>query len=272
MGLIPASPAVGYDNFFGIFVGVEKFPNSRGAIPSLLNANEDADHVCQVFLEQRGRSGRQYDLCLFVDPDCHPACEQGVTLQAPTRANILRELTRCLQTARANDFLLVYISTHGVIDYDDYFFLPGDGEIDNVLGTGIASTTIIGAVGKATGRGVKALLVIDTCHAGAVTFDISKYKGEFACLLASSPVEYSYEFFNIEHGVFTEYLIRGLRGEARKANGLSLVNLYDYVYQNVQKCTEKRQNPLLIGTMQYDTILVPYDARREPAQEAAQAR
>lgn len=197
----------GYNDFFGIFVGVERFPNSKGEVGSLMHSNDDADKMCELFLAKRGKSNRKYDLCLLVNEGYTVSYAQSVRVQCATRAKILKELTRCLKTARADDLLLVYISTHGIIDFDDFFFIPSDGEMDNVLGTGIASSTLVGAIGKASARGVKALMIIDTCHSGAVSFDISKYKGEFACLLSCSPVEYSYEFFNIEHGVFTEYLI-----------------------------------------------------------------
>jgi hypothetical protein len=247
---------ISYNNFFGIFIGVEKFPHSRGKISSLMHSNEDADKMCELFLAIKGRTKRKYELCLLVDKGYKISYEHSIDVRSPTRANILKELTRCLKTAKANDLLLLYISTHGIIDFDDYFFIPSDGDMENVLGTGIASSMLVGAIGKASGRGVKALMVLDTCHAGAVSFDISKYKGEFACLLSSSPVEYSYEFFNIEHGVFTDYLIKGLRGEAKKDNEITLVSLYDYVYQNVQNKTNKRQNPLLIGTMNYGTVLI----------------
>ena len=212
--------------------------------------------MCEIFWAKKVSEERQYELCLLVNEGYKVPYEQWVDVQSATRANILKELTRCLKLAKADDFLLLYISTHGIIDFDDYFFIPSDGEMDNVLGTGIASSTLIGAIGKASARGVKALIIIDTCHAGAVSFDIAKYKGEFACLLSSSPVEYSYEFYNIEHGVFTEFLIKGLKGEAMADNRITLVSLYDYVYQKVQNQTGKRQNPLLIGTLNYDTVLI----------------
>lgn len=251
-----------YKNFFGIFIGIEKFHNSKGEICSLMHSNEDADQMCEIFLTHR-LPQRKYELCLLADKDYINKADikkssnaQLVGIQCATRANILKELTRCLKAAKADDLLFLYISTHGIIDFDDYFFIPSDGEMDNVLGTGIASSTLVGAIGKVTGKGIKALVIIDTCHAGAVSFDISKYKGEFACLLSSSPVEYSYEFFNIEHGVFTEYLVKGLKGEADKDDSITLISLYDYIYQNVQIKTNKRQNPLLIGTMDYDTVLI----------------
>lgn len=254
MALSDLTPQSDFNNFYGIFVGVENFPNSKRQIPSLMHSNDDADKMCKLFLDIREEGNQKPDLCLLVDKRHHVAYAEAVSVHTPMRVNILRELTRCLKATKTNDFLLVYISTHGIIDFDDYFFLPSDGDLDNVLGTGIASSTLIGAIGKATGRGVKALLIVDTCHAGAVSFDISKYKGEFACLLASSPVEYSYEFFKIEHSVFTEFLIKGL---AQKENPITLIGLYDYVYHNVQVNTNKRQNPLLIGTMKYNTILMP---------------
>jgi len=262
-----------YNNFFGIFIGVEKFPNSKGEIGSLMHSNEDADKMCELFLAKKARAKSKYELCLLVNEGYKVSYEQSVNVQCATRANILKELTRGLKTAKAEDLLFLYISTHGIIDFDDYFFIPSDGEMDNVLGTGIASSTLVGAIGKASGRGVKALIIIDTCHAGAVSFDIAKYKGEFACLLSSSPVEYSYEFYNIEHGVFTEYLIKGLKGEAKKDNRITLVSLYDYVYQHVQNKTNKRQNPLLIGTMKYDTVLIEdYENRMVDSDNIAQTR
>ena len=152
-----------YDNFFGIFVGVEKFPSSKGEIPSLMHTNEDADKMCEIFLAERRDAPQKYDLCLLVNKGYQVAYEHEVAVHAATRSNIYRELTRCLKAAKANDFLLVYISSHGIIDFDDYFFLPSDGEMDNVLGTGIAVSTVVGAIGKATGRGVKAWWYNEFC-------------------------------------------------------------------------------------------------------------
>ena len=69
-------------------------------------------------------------------------------------------------------------------------------------------------------------------------------------------------FFDIEHGIFTYYLLEGLKGHAMKGNQLTLGNLFDYVYQNVQQKTQKRQNPLLMGTLSHHFIL--YSTGPEP--------
>jgi uncharacterized caspase-like protein len=248
-----------YNRLFGIFIGIERFPNSRGEIKSLFHANEDADEMYKFFLKRSQNQKRKDELCLLVDNHFREKRNDNRVLDA-TRANILRKLTQYLKLANPKDLLFLYISTHGIIDFDDYFFIPSDGEIDNVLGTGISSTTLIQALGKASGRGIKVLMVIDTCHAGSVGFDISKYQGDFSCLLSCSPVEYSYEYFHVEHGIFTNYLIKGLKGEASQDKKLiTLGDLYSYVYKNVQKEAKKhkkQQNPLLIGTMSYGTVLI----------------
>lgn len=247
-----------YNRLFGIFIGIEEFRSSRGEIKNLFHANQDAEGMYKFFLKRSQDNSRQDELCLLVDEAFRETYKDNRVLDA-TRANILRKLTQYLKLANVNDLLLFYISTHGIIDFDDYFFIPSDGEIDNVLGTGISSTTLIQALGKVSGRGVKVLMIIDTCYAGAVGFDISKYKGDFSCLLSCSPVEYSYEYFDIEHGIFTNYLLKGLKGEASDDGGITLVSLYDYVYKNVQneaKKQGKQQNPLLMGTMDYKTVLI----------------
>jgi uncharacterized caspase-like protein len=251
-----------YNKLFGIFIGIEKFLNSKGKIKSLFHANEDADEMYKFFLQKNQVKVIKDELCLLVDkPYKDDKYHKDDKVLVATRANILRRLTQYLKLANANDLLFLYISTHGIIDFDDYFFIPSDGEIDNVLGTGISATTLIQALGKVSGRGIKVLMVIDTCYAGAIGFDISKYKGDFSCLLSCSPVEYSYEYLNdIEHGIFTNYLIKGLEGQAsNNKEGITLGELYNYVYKNVQKEAKKQkkqQNPLLIGTMPYGTILI----------------
>lgn len=250
--------SVDYKKFFGIFIGVEKFPNSKDNIHSLLYANEDADKMCQFFLKRKQNEERMQDkLCLLINQDYKVNYTDSVKVLKATRTKILGKLTQYFKLLQTDDLLLLYISTHGIIDFNDYFFIPSDGDKDNILGTGISSTTLVQALGQISARGVKVLMIIDTCHSGAISFDISKYKGEFSCLLSCSPVESSFEYFDIEHGYFTNYLIKGLKGQARNDVGkITLISLYEYIYKNVQKDSNKQQNPLLIGTMKTETVLI----------------
>lgn len=249
---------VPYADFYGIFIGIETFPSANDELRPLLYSNEDADKMCAFFLDFCKSTRKNHDISLFVNqPYIEKTFYNGeVEALEGTRVNILRRLSNYLNKAKSEDLFLVYISTHGEIDYDDYFFIPSDGEFDNILGTGISSNTLIQALGKISASEVNVLMIIDTCFSGAISFEIGKYKGAFSCLLSASPVEYSYEFNSLHHGVFTYYLLEVLHKNERKKTPLTLVQLYDYVYKHVQNRTQKKQNPLMIGTMKYNFEII----------------
>lgn len=244
-----------YHNFYGIFIGIEQFIDSKGGIRSLLTANNDAYKLSEFFMKNCNLENKKAEIALFTDRKYMKRkkdIQAHIPIEEGTRSKILGKLTEYLNSSKPNDLLLLYISTHGEIDYNDYFFIPSDGDIKNILGTGISSTTLVQSLSKASGKGVNVLMIVDTCYSGAIGFDIAKYKGVFSCFLSSSPVESSYESFNFKHSIFTYYLIKGLEGKAIKQGKITLVSLYDYVYENVQRVTYKKQNPLLIGTMRFD--------------------
>lgn len=227
-----------YNRLYGLFVGIEKFADT--SISGLYSSEEDAKELAAVFKDNADVSKRS-ELNILVN-------------EAATREKILEDLLLYIAAAQAKDMLLFYLSTHGVIAYNDYYFFPHDCKRKNLLGTGISANMITNALHAASSTGVKVLVILDTCHSGAIGFDLSKFKGEFACMLSSSPVEYSYEMFDKERSVFTHYLIEALRNPAPGKN--SLISIFEQVYKNVQIETQKKQNPLLIGTMDNKTIIL----------------
>jgi len=72
-----------------------------------------------------------------------------------------------------------------------------------------------------------------------------------AMLTASSSSELSYESdrWGNGHGVFSHYLLEGLKGNAdRNSNGIvEIRELYEYVYRNVSGDTSGKQHPELKG-------------------------
>ena len=63
------------------------------------------------------------------------------------------------------------------------------------------------------------------------------------------------QYLDEEHGVFTSALLEGLRGEAAEGSTITLRSLFNHTYKTVQKKTNKRQNPLLIGNMANNTVI-----------------
>ena len=73
--------------------------------------------------------------------------------------------------------------------------------------------------------------------------------GGTAFLLSSKSEEYSLESQGLRQGIFSHYLIKGLKGEADTNTDkmVTLDELYTYVYGNVRKYTGNLQTPVLAG-------------------------
>lgn len=234
----PKKKRIHYKNAFGLFVGIDdeqRLPDGAESARKLYNA----------FLPK----------------------QQNVHLLANTeasRAIILEQLSRQLGQAQKGDLLLFYICANGLIEYDDYFFLPYGGAADDPLCTGISASLLINALSEAAQEGIKVLLILDTSYAGAVNFDLSKYgtaeEGGMACMFAASPSE---AILPENQALFSRYLMEGLLGKADKLKEgvVTLRNLSDYVYTKVQESTGFVQSPLIAGTLPGEMVLKVLDRR-----------
>lgn len=246
---------------YGLFVGVEEFLSPQ--VPGLEFAADDAYGLWEAF---GGESNP--DLEYLLD-------KEG------TRENILRKLSRKLAEVSEGDLLIFYIGGHGAVEFDEFFFLPYDYNLEEGMGliTGLPASLLINAFSTMAQKGVHVLLLFDTCHSGAIPFDISKYKsttncGGLSCIFSCFPMELSHEtFFDKQHrqgskgigandsrtgnGVFSYYLINGLKGAAdtEGTGEIRLRALYNYVYKNVRKHLNSKQHPVLTGTLEGELVV-----------------
>ncbi|MBK8670243.1 MAG: hypothetical protein IPN89_12615 [Saprospiraceae bacterium] len=92
----------------------------------------------------------------------------------------------------------------------------------------------------------------------------SAYKtinGGTAIMMSSKKEEVSLEYGGLRQGVFSHFLIKGLKGQA-DANGdklITVTELYDYVSSNVKSYTASAQNPAIMGDYDKD---MPVGLRR----------
>lgn len=179
-----------------------------------------------------------------------------------TRENILRAMDEVLLQSDENDVMLFYFSGHGLEDS----FLPADydGEHQRLYYSEIEE---ILHLGKARHK----IVLADACHAGAFTPDFAAKspniqtslrdfyqafedaEGGIALLLSSKGEEFSLEDGGLRSGVFSHYLIRGLKGAADdNDNGIvTIQELYEYVGVKVREYTAGAQSPVLKG--KYDS-------------------
>jgi uncharacterized caspase-like protein len=185
--------------------------------------------------------------------------------QATTK-NIRHALFTFLTTAQPQDTVVIYIAGHGAPDPHDprnLYLLTADSNPEDMGGTAFPMWQLQDVYERVL-KAKRVITVADTCHSygfsGARADDagqngsnlINQYleryaaKGERAVITASDISEPSFEDARWEgHGVFTYFLLKGLKGEADKNHDgvVTAGELFAYLQRVVPEATNGRQNP-----------------------------
>jgi WD40 repeat protein/uncharacterized caspase-like protein len=187
--------------------------------------------------------------------------------QLPTLAAIDQQLQQIAAAAKPQDTVLIYFSGHGVIDYRTHqaVLCLQDTRSEALLETGLRMQALLQRLETCPAR--QQLVWLDACHSGSLIMRGARDVGDsmmsanptvqlvqvlrsrasqsrgFYALLSCDEGQRSWEFPELGHGVFTYYLIQGLRGEAADSEGvIEADSLYRYVYrQTVQYIQQKNQ-------------------------------
>jgi len=78
-----------------------------------------------------------------------------------------------------------------------------------------------------------------------------------ALIMSSKSEETSLEASGLRQGVFSHFLIRGLKGEADVNNDkiVTIQELFEFVYQNVRTYTGNQQSPIIRGDYDHKMIV-----------------
>ncbi len=197
--------------------------------------------------------------------------------EAATRAKVIQSLTRTVKTASEEDLVIIFLASHGLLDADsgEINFLMHDTDVNNLLATGLSQSDLRNIIDHS--RAKKVLFIVDACHSGelgtsnmvaarGIQFSevnrlltmLAKAKDGVAILSASSANEASFEGEQWNGGVFTYYLLSGLRGRAdtNKDQIVTLRESLDYLYEKVPEATDGKQHPELDGHYSNDLPLV----------------
>ena len=245
-------------------VGVSKYqyPNLN-----LRYADQDAEELYKLLLTPNGGGFQSDYIC-------------KLTNEQATTGNITRALRSFLKKPAREDLVLIYFACHGSPDPDrpgNVYLLTYDTDPNDIAGTALPMEDIDRAL-KTILHSEKVIILADTCHSAAIgggiggrrrvgndaqvmnrfLQDISRSKGGVALLTSAEANEVSFEDtkWGGGHGVFTHYLLEGMRGAAdRDGNGIVTIGeLFEYVRDNVKRATDYRQHPS-IGTNAYDRSL-----------------
>ncbi len=248
LALLLSVALTGAAQTYVVAAGVEQYDDP--AITSLRYAVADVTAVAKAFTDAGIPAGNVTVL----------TSDQVDRLKLPTTNNILMALNRVRTKAVAGDVLVFLFSGHGMQKLDQPYLLTVDSNREQLEETALPMRAVTKAL---TGfQGDHVLFIIDACRndpdAGKAAADASLdeqfAKGlrpklaapgatrepVVATLLACDAGQRAYEMPEEQHGAFTWYLIKGLRGEAAGADGTVTLNgLTDYVGREVTSWAER---------------------------------
>jgi len=203
------------------------------------------------------------------------------TPEKPTLQNIRRALGDFLyRRPGREDMVLIYFAGHGAPEVDgsgtegdglSKYLIPRNADPDSLYTTAFPMDEILRIFARIPAERVVVLL--DTCYSGAAggrTFArqqiragglsdqflerLTRSKGR-VIMSASSPNEVALEISDLGHGLFTYYVLEGLRGKAdRDKDGIVTISeLYEYVEAAVERRAREaggRQRPILKGEVE----------------------
>jgi uncharacterized caspase-like protein len=178
------------------------------------------------------------------------------------------------------DTVVIFFSGHGAQRVGGFepgeYLCPVETDWYNLRTTAISTDELAVAL-RALGAG-RVAVFLDACHSGGVggpkdaTLQVrpglseSAYsrlaEGRGRVIVASCrPDEVSWELPGMSNGLFTHYLLEGLRGAAADSNGaVRILDLFKYVSQQVPD--HKDQHPLFKGELEDNFAIVLAPGRR----------
>ena len=188
--------------------------------------------------------------------------------QRPQLAAVQQSIDRITKLAGQDDTILFYFSGHGILDTDtqQVALCLADTDTQQLLTTGLPLNNLLGQLSNCGAS--QQLIWLDACHSGGMTLrgtgltepssqlvEVLRHKATeskgFYALLSCDRAQQSWEFPELGHGVFTYYLMRGLRGEAADARGVIEADaLYQYVYHQTLRYIDKTNQQIRLINQQ----------------------
>ncbi len=222
---------------WAVVVGVSTYT----AMPSLKFTDDDAYRMYAFFKSPEGGALPDDQISILIDEDAN-------------REKILSTMNRVFTQAGRDDLVILYFSGHGLKGS----FLPSDFD---GYGNKILHEEINQIFESSPAR--HKLCIADACHSGgllasrgAISGTLETYynrlaqsQGGTALIMSSKSEETSLESNGLRQGVFSHFLLRGLKGEADSDGDMiiEITELFKYINAQVTEYTGRRQTPVLKG-------------------------
>ncbi|WP_287130909.1 caspase family protein [Candidatus Cyanaurora vandensis] len=220
----PITTEVSTACFWGLLIGVNDY-----AAPGLTRLQYCAADCEGLSEALRVATGARQTLFIHHDE----------TLGGATLARVERSLSEIILNAKSQDTVLVYFSGHGVLYQQQVVLCLADTDGADLAETGWEVQRLLARLEQCPAQ--HKLVWLDACHSGGMRTPLlplvaalrsqAAQSTGFHALLSCDQDQRSWAFPALGHGLFTYFLIQGLRGAAADERGLIAADgLYRYVY------------------------------------------
>ena len=266
-----------FGNLWAIVVGVNRYQDPK--IRPLRFAVADAEAIQEVLSSRKRMPHKDVILMLYTDN----------SEKKPTQRNIFKGFAFVREHALKEDTLFFFFSGHGVEVNGRSYLLPCDADTEIIDRTAISLRDINEELSRT--KAARQVVILDACHSGGALITTSSFttKGvnikisnsseepratklarfalqtianaEGRIVLSSSKAgEVSYEYPEKGYGVFTYYLVEGLKGKADEdGNGyITVSEAYRFVYNSVLRWSrehKRRQTPSMEAKTSGEVVL-----------------
>ncbi len=237
--------------------------NQYKFLQPLQYAKQDAQSVHDFFSNALG-----FEKVFLFSDDLATSTETSLL---PNRANLLRCLQQFMETSRLKpeDNFWFFFSGYGMVDANQDYLIPIDGNPENIENTGISLKYLIECLHRCGANNL--ILMLDACHHqtkviadnfGQQTQQIARQRGVIV-IFACSLDQCSYDLERLQTGVFTYALIEGLGHQGQCAT-IERLNQYltFRVSQLVSQYKKAQQTPYIVvePKVKSHLILLPKNA------------
>jgi uncharacterized caspase-like protein len=250
-------------NVWAVVVGINDYPH----LPKLKYAVNDAKEFHRLLVEKNGVPAENITLL--------------INDQASLK-NLRSTLGTKLKTAAAsNDMVIIFFAGHGATERDamsadgdglEKYLLPWETDPADLYSTAMPMREIAYIFGRI--RADRLIFIADACYSGASggrTISVTGARANITdgfldritigrgkvIITASAANEVSVEKDDLQHGVFSYYLLEGLRGAADtdRDGTITVDEAYRYVSEKVPRATGQEQHPVKKGSIEGSLVL-----------------
>ncbi|MEI8172959.1 MAG: caspase family protein [Deltaproteobacteria bacterium] len=247
---LPSTATKPNKNSYAIVIGIE---NYRQKLPKADFASHDAKIISEYLTKIMG----------------YPE-ENVITLlnDRALKSDMEKYFDRWLNNnVEENGRVFIYYSGHGAPNTKtgDAYLVPYDGDPTFIAETGYPISRLYESLGKLKAREIT--VVLDSCFSGAggrsvlakgakplvITINTPNIKKNIAVMTASSGDQISSAYEEQGHGLFTYFMLKGIKNEdvVKPDGSIKMDDLFSYIKPQVERIARKQYNneqtPQLIG-------------------------